>query len=142
MFMKSIKMHNGAVFAIGLGGKWLFTGGLDKTVNVQVKYDFIPWSFDEMKLVCYIITLMISYKIVFMSQEWSSDEFQIDSRPIGSIPCDSVITTLLCWQGKLFVGYANKNIMVIFVFFHYSDEIHTTFPSIIFLRLDLHERKL
>lgn len=40
MFMKSIKMHNGAVFATGLYEKWLFTGGLDKTVNVQVKYGF------------------------------------------------------------------------------------------------------
>ncbi|XP_062021330.1 uncharacterized protein LOC133737868 [Rosa rugosa] len=81
VFMKSIKMHNGAVFATGLDGKWLFTGGLDKTVNVQ---------------------------------EWSGDEFQTDFRPIGSIPCDSVITTLLCWQGKLFVGYANRNIMVFY----------------------------
>lgn len=142
MFMKSTKMHNGAVFAIGLDGKWLFTGGLDKTVNVQVKYDCIPRSFDEMKLVCHIITLMISYKIVFMSQEWSCDEFQIDFRPIGSIPCDSVITTLLCWQGMLFVGYANKNITVIFFFFfHYCDVIHTTVPSIILLRLHLYERK-
>nr|XP_011459806.1 PREDICTED: uncharacterized protein LOC105350103 [Fragaria vesca subsp. vesca] len=81
VFMKSIKLHNGAVFATGLAGKWLFTGGLDKTVNVQ---------------------------------EWSGDEFQTDFRPIGSIPCDSVITTLLCWQGKLFVGYANRNITVFY----------------------------
>ncbi|KAL6211997.1 hypothetical protein ACLB2K_017220 [Fragaria x ananassa] len=81
VFMKSIKMHNGAVFATGLDEKWLFTGGLDKTVNVQ---------------------------------EWSCDEFQTDFRPYGSIPCDSVITTLLCWQGKLFVGYANRNITVFY----------------------------
>ncbi|XP_070670841.1 uncharacterized protein [Malus domestica] len=79
VFMKSIKMHNGAVFASGIEGKWLFTGGLDKTVNVQ---------------------------------ELSGDEFQIDSRLIGSIPCDSVITTLLGWQGKIFVGCANRNIVV------------------------------
>nr|XP_048332569.1 protein translocase subunit SECA2, chloroplastic isoform X3 [Ziziphus jujuba var. spinosa] len=75
MFMKSIHMHDGAVFAIGKEGKWLFTGGRDKTVSVQ---------------------------------ELCGDEFQVDARPIGSIPCDSVITALLCWQGKLFVGYANK----------------------------------
>lgn len=36
MFMKSIKMHNRAVFASGMEGKWLFTGGWDKTVNIQV----------------------------------------------------------------------------------------------------------
>lgn len=36
VFMKSIKMHNGAVFASGVEGKWLFTGGWDKTVNIQV----------------------------------------------------------------------------------------------------------
>ncbi|XP_034200816.1 protein translocase subunit SECA2, chloroplastic isoform X4 [Prunus dulcis] len=77
VFMKSIKMHNGAVFASGMEGKWLFTGGWDKTVNIQ---------------------------------ELSGDEIQIDYRPVGFIPCDSVITTLLSWQGKLFVGHANRNI--------------------------------
>ncbi|XP_050365646.1 uncharacterized protein LOC126784207 [Argentina anserina] len=81
VLMKSIEMHNGAVFATGLDGNWLFTGGMDKTVNVQ---------------------------------EWSGDEFQTDFRPIGSIPCDSVITAMLCWQGKLFVGFTNRNIMVFY----------------------------
>ncbi|BBG95583.1 Preprotein translocase SecA family protein, partial [Prunus dulcis] len=42
--------------------------------------------------------------------ELSGDEIQIDYRPVGFIPCDSVITTLLSWQGKLFVGHANRNI--------------------------------
>lgn len=65
-----------------------------------------------MKLVCYVITLKNSYKFICMSQELSGDEIQIDYRPVGSIPCDSVITTLLSWQGKLFVGHANRNIMV------------------------------
>ena len=34
--MKSIQAHNGVVFAVGMEGKWLFTGGWDKSVNVQV----------------------------------------------------------------------------------------------------------
>lgn len=45
MFMKSIKMHNGAVFASGMEGKWLFTGGWDKTVNVQVHVQNMVSSF-------------------------------------------------------------------------------------------------
>lgn len=45
-------------------------------------------------------------------QELSGDEFQMYVKPIGSIPCDFVITALLCWQGKLFVGYANKLVKV------------------------------
>ncbi|RVW67446.1 Retrovirus-related Pol polyprotein from transposon TNT 1-94 [Vitis vinifera] len=36
VFMKSIQAHNGVVFAVGMEGKWLFTGGWDKSVNVQV----------------------------------------------------------------------------------------------------------
>lgn len=62
MFMKSIKMHNGAVFASGMEGKWLFTGGLDKTVNVQVHVQNMVSSYfilfpvflcDEAGLLCY-----------------------------------------------------------------------------------------
>lgn len=36
VFMKTTQPHNGAIFAISMEGKWLFTGGWDKTVNVQV----------------------------------------------------------------------------------------------------------
>ncbi|KAK6939928.1 WD40 repeat [Dillenia turbinata] len=41
-------------------------------------------------------------------QEISGDEFQIDARAVGSIPCDSVVTALLYCEGKLFVGCANR----------------------------------
>lgn len=34
-------------------------------------------------------------------QELIGDEFQIDTMDLGSIACDSVITALLYWQGKL-----------------------------------------
>lgn len=46
-------------------------------------------------------------------QELSGDEFQIEARTFGSIPCDSVVTALLCWQGKLFAGYADKHLKVL-----------------------------
>jgi len=45
-------------------------------------------------------------------QELSGDEFQIEVIPTGSIPCGSVITALLCWQGKLIVGYADRSVKV------------------------------
>ncbi|PON91546.1 Guanine nucleotide-binding protein, beta subunit [Trema orientale] len=79
VFMKSMQLHQGAIFATGMEGKWLFTGGWDKTLNIQ---------------------------------ELSGDEFHVDPRPIGSIPCSSVITALLFWQGKLFVGYADRLLKV------------------------------
>lgn len=40
------------------------------------------------------------------------NEFHVDAIPIGSIPCGSVITALFYWQGKLFVGYADRTVKV------------------------------
>jgi hypothetical protein len=34
--MKSTQLHSGSIFTTGLEGKWLFTGGWDKIVKVQV----------------------------------------------------------------------------------------------------------
>ncbi|KAK1309823.1 hypothetical protein QJS10_CPA08g01067 [Acorus calamus] len=45
-------------------------------------------------------------------QELSEDELQIESRLVGSIACDAVITCLLYYNGKLFVGFADKDIKV------------------------------
>ncbi|XP_057503100.1 uncharacterized protein LOC130786751 [Actinidia eriantha] len=75
MLLKSKESHKGAIFAVGMEGKWIFTGGWDKVVNVQ---------------------------------ELLEDEFQIDAMDFGSIACDSVITALFYWQGKLFVGQADR----------------------------------
>ncbi|KAJ7959173.1 Protein translocase subunit SecA [Quillaja saponaria] len=79
VYMKSERLHNGAIFAITMQGRWLYTGGWDKVVNFQ---------------------------------ELSGDEFQFDVKPVGSILSSAVITALLCWQGKIFVGYADKSIKV------------------------------
>ncbi|KAL5559676.1 hypothetical protein UlMin_035887 [Ulmus minor] len=79
VFMKSMQLHEGAIFATGMEGKWLFTGGWDKTINVQ---------------------------------ELSEDELHIDARTIGSVPCGSAITTLLFWEGKLYVGFADRLVKV------------------------------
>ncbi|CAI0607487.1 unnamed protein product [Linum tenue] len=78
-FMKSAQIHSGAIFSSSMGGGWLFTGGWDKTVNVQ---------------------------------ELSGDELQVDIKSIGTIPSTSVITALLYWQGKLYVGYGDRTIKV------------------------------
>ena len=34
--MKSMKLHQGAIFTTGMEGKWLFTRGWDKILKVQV----------------------------------------------------------------------------------------------------------
>lgn len=78
MLIKTKQSHKGAIFAVGMEGKWLFTGGWDKVVNVQ---ELIG---DD------------------------SDEFQLDTMDLGSISCNSVTTALLYWQGKLFVGQADR----------------------------------
>ncbi|KAL3736743.1 hypothetical protein ACJRO7_025649 [Eucalyptus globulus] len=76
VFIKSAKVHNSAIFAVSLEGKWLITGGREKTINIL---------------------------------ELSDDELQVDIRPVGSIPCGSVVTALLSWQGKIFAGCANRS---------------------------------
>ncbi|KAJ0972075.1 hypothetical protein J5N97_020034 [Dioscorea zingiberensis] len=45
-------------------------------------------------------------------QELMENDFEVDIEPVASINCDSVITSLLHWHGKLFVGLANKEIKV------------------------------
>lgn len=45
-------------------------------------------------------------------KELSRDGDQIDAVPLGSISCDSVVTALLHWQGKLFVGQSDGVIKV------------------------------
>lgn len=79
VFIKSAKVHNSAIFAVSLEGKWLITGGREKTINIL---------------------------------ELSDDELQVDVRPVGSIPCGSVVTALLSWQGKIFAGCANRSAKV------------------------------
>ncbi|KAI3972654.1 hypothetical protein MKX01_019312 [Papaver californicum] len=45
-------------------------------------------------------------------QELSGDELCLTVRPIGSIPCDSVVTALSYWEGKLYVGFADSVVKV------------------------------
>lgn len=37
MFMTSKTLHSGAIFAMSMQGKCLYTGGLDTNVNIQVE---------------------------------------------------------------------------------------------------------
>ncbi|KAF9616769.1 hypothetical protein IFM89_032322, partial [Coptis chinensis] len=67
-----------------------------------------------------IFALDIKEKLLFLGgwnkgvdvKEVSGDELHIDTRSIGSIACSSVITALLYWEGKLFVGFAVRIIKV------------------------------
>ncbi|XP_023001394.1 uncharacterized protein LOC111495543 [Cucurbita maxima] len=79
VFMKTMKLHDGAIFATSMLGKQLVTGGRDKAINVQELFD---------------------------------NELEIDCRHLGSIPSNSTVTALLCWQDKLYVGYADRCIKV------------------------------
>ncbi|CAM8938805.1 unnamed protein product [Rhodiola kirilowii] len=75
VFKSSLHVHKGAVFAVSLDGKWLFSGGWDKTVHIQEILD---------------------------------DNGQMDARSVGFISPESVITAVVCWQGKLLVGCADR----------------------------------
>ncbi|KAL7155839.1 hypothetical protein ABFS83_03G102400 [Erythranthe nasuta] len=79
VLLKSIETHKGAVFSICKKGKWLFSGGWDKTISVQ---------------------------------EISEDVLEMEATPIGSIACNSTITALAYWNGKIFVGQADRIIKV------------------------------
>ncbi|KAL6515509.1 hypothetical protein OROHE_018543 [Orobanche hederae] len=79
ILVETTQAQRGAIFSIGKKGKWLFSGGLDKKINIQ---------------------------------EISEDVNGVDVTPVGSIPCDSTITALLYWHGKLFVGQADRSIKV------------------------------
>ncbi|XP_073000075.1 uncharacterized protein [Typha latifolia] len=47
-------------------------------------------------------------------QELSENEAEVEVRSVASITCDSVVTSLLHWHGKLFVGLANKEIKQVY----------------------------
>ena len=36
VLVKSAKLQNGAIYAVKLSGKWLYSGGWDKVINIQV----------------------------------------------------------------------------------------------------------
>ncbi|XP_008783321.3 uncharacterized protein LOC103702608 [Phoenix dactylifera] len=73
----SEQIQSGAIFALHLDKKWLFTGGWDRIISIK---------------------------------ELSQNELEMDIKTIGSITCNSVITSVLYWHGKLFVGFSNGEI--------------------------------
>uniref|UniRef100_A0A7N0TN55 RING-type domain-containing protein n=1 Tax=Kalanchoe fedtschenkoi TaxID=63787 RepID=A0A7N0TN55_KALFE len=84
VFKRSLHVHKGAVFAVCLDAKCLFSGGWDRVVHVQELLD---------------------------------DSGQMDVRSVGLVSPESVITALVCWQGKLLVGCADK---LIKAYYYYS----------------------
>ncbi|XP_039071430.1 uncharacterized protein LOC120218569 isoform X2 [Hibiscus syriacus] len=67
-----------------------------------------------------IFTVSLSGKWLFTgswdrtikAQELAGDDVEVDVLQIGSIPCDSVITALSYSEGKLFVGFGDRNVKV------------------------------
>ncbi|RVW20026.1 Retrovirus-related Pol polyprotein from transposon RE1 [Vitis vinifera] len=84
----------------------------DRTKHVEVDRFFIKEKLDD-KIVelpkirsedqlADILTKAVS------SQEISGYDLQIEALPVGSIAFDSAVTALLYWQGKLFIGCADR----------------------------------
>ncbi|GAV71933.1 zf-C3HC4 domain-containing protein/WD40 domain-containing protein/SecA_PP_bind domain-containing protein/SecA_SW domain-containing protein/SecA_DEAD domain-containing protein, partial [Cephalotus follicularis] len=48
MLVKCTKIHTGCIFAVDMDGKWLFTGGWDKTVNVLENLGRVSKSWSDM----------------------------------------------------------------------------------------------
>ncbi|KAM7252812.1 hypothetical protein ACFE04_025430 [Oxalis oulophora] len=62
LLVKATKNHVGAVFAVSMEGKWLFTGGRDKTINVQEL--FTGDDLDVDPLLVGSITCILSRKMI------------------------------------------------------------------------------
>ncbi|KAL6619215.1 hypothetical protein ACP70R_034354 [Stipagrostis hirtigluma subsp. patula] len=77
ILVKSEKLRDGAISAVKLSGKWLYTGGWDKVINIK---------------------------------ELLEDESEVELQDIASITCDSIITSILPWDGRLIVGLSNRDI--------------------------------
>jgi hypothetical protein len=53
--MNSKTLHSGAIFAMSMHGKWLYTGGWDKNVNIQVEMNVVKSAFYVNHLIlCYV----------------------------------------------------------------------------------------
>lgn len=65
MFMNSKTLHKGAIFAMSMQGKCLYTGGWDKNVNIQVDMQTLVLCFGNYKAICstYDILFNIVYSI-------------------------------------------------------------------------------
>ncbi|KAL4183681.1 hypothetical protein AMTRI_Chr11g156340 [Amborella trichopoda] len=81
VLLNSEQINGGAIVALEMRSKWLFTGGWDKIVNIH---------------------------------ELQEREFDVDIRPVGVVDCDTVVTSLLYGNGKLFIGLSGKVIKMIF----------------------------
>ena len=48
MFLSSKTLHSGAIFAMSMQEKWLYTGGWDNNVNIQVEMENLVLCFWEL----------------------------------------------------------------------------------------------
>ncbi|CAA7047832.1 unnamed protein product [Microthlaspi erraticum] len=67
--MKSMQVQSGAILSVAVNGKWLFTGGWDKTVNVQ------ELSGDEMSLDCTHVGSIPSSSVITSLLYWEGKLF-------------------------------------------------------------------
>lgn len=60
------------------------------------------------------LSLLIKFLLCGYLQVLSENELEAEVSNIGSISCDSMVTCLLYWHGRLFAGFSNRDIKVFF----------------------------
>ncbi|KAL9266818.1 TORMOZ EMBRYO DEFECTIVE-like protein, partial [Drosera capensis] len=70
VLQKSMKVHDGAIFALSRENQWLFTGGWDKTIKVQEihgdDFEIEAWPIGSIALNSVITTLLYTQGLLFV----------------------------------------------------------------------------
>ncbi|XP_020574851.1 uncharacterized protein LOC110020914 isoform X2 [Phalaenopsis equestris] len=109
--------HKSTVSSLALVDGVLYSGSWDGTIRLWSLYDHTLLSElgDKTPGSSYpVLSLIVKDHFVLSSyedgciKELLVDGLLVDVRPVASLNFDSVITSLLHWHGKLFVGFSNK----------------------------------
>ncbi|KAG1328096.1 hypothetical protein COCNU_01G020300 [Cocos nucifera] len=113
--------HKSTVSSLAVAEGILYSGSWDGTIRLWWLHDNSPLSIlgnETPENLAPVLSLSIGNNLLVSSyengflKEFSQNELEMDIKTIGSITCDSVITSLLYWHGKLFVGFSNREIKV------------------------------
>ncbi|XP_021860843.1 uncharacterized protein [Spinacia oleracea] len=117
----SMEGHKSVVSTLALCNGVLYSGSWDGTVRLWCLHDHSPLAVfgeDVPGTMSSVLSLFADQNMVIAGhengcmKEIAGAESEMNVIEVGSIACDSVITAILCVQGVLFVGCANKLIKV------------------------------